>query len=233
LNLSNTSGLIAQRMAVTPPATVVTWSDITTINHDKAWNVLRRLERENLLVLFARALRFVPPVNFEVIFGDHAHPDEIGDAVPVERTALPDAVREFVEAARRSEFYEEFVVSSHNCTETSRGTQAFQAQLDLLFDRCMEEASGSDAGDVVEAYDLLFELLREIDRFDRDDIVFFADEGGVWPFNINWKRVLPPFLRSLASVLPRADFERRAQAVIEELADPWERAELQQAARGA
>lgn len=220
-------------MAATPPATVVTWSDITTINHDKTWHVLRRLEREHLLVLFARALRFVPPMNLGLIFRDHAHPHEIGEAVSVERTPLPDAVREFVEAARRSEFYEDFVVSSHNCSERSGGTQAFEAQLDLLFDRCMEEASGGDAGDVVEAYDLLFELLREIDRFDRDDIVFFADEGGVWQFNINWKRVLPPYVRSLARVLPRVEFQRRAQAVIEEFADPWQRAELQQAARGA
>jgi hypothetical protein len=220
-------------MAVTPPATVVTWSDITTINHDKTWNVLRRLEREHLLLLFARALRFVPPANLAVIFRDHAHPHEIGDAAPVERTALPDAVREFVGAARRSEFYEDFVVSSHNCTDTSGGTQTFEAQLDLLFDRCIEEASGGDAGEVVEAYDLLFELLREIDRFDRDDIVFFADEGGVWQFNINWKRILPPYVRSLARALPRAEFERRAQAVIEEFADPWDRTELQRTARGA
>lgn len=220
-------------MAATPPATVVTWSDITTINHDKAWNVLRRLEREHLLVLFARALRFVPPVNLGAIFRDHAHPHEIGDAVPVERTALPDAVREFVEAARRSEFYEDFVVSSHNCTDTSGGTQAFEAQLDLLFDRCMEEASSGDAGDVVRPT-ICCSICSGRSIVSTVTTSFSSPtRAGCGSSISTGSEYCPPYVRSLARVLPRAEFERRAQAVLEEFADPWERVELQQAARGA
>jgi hypothetical protein len=84
--------------------------------------------------------------------------------------------------------------------------------------------------EVVQAYELLFDVLREIDRFDRDDIVFFADEGCVWQFSINWKRVLPPYIRCLAKVVPRAAFERRAEAVIEEFADEWQRGEVRRVA---
>lgn len=209
-------------MLVQPPPTP-TWADITAINHDKAWNVLRRLDREPLLVLFARALRFVPPGKLEAMFGDHAHPHEIGDIAPVKRPPLLDAVREFVESARRSEFYEEFRVDSQTCSDKSGGTQTFEARLDLLFDRCIEEAVSGEPTEVVYAYELLFDLLREIDRFDRDDIVFFADEGGVGQFSTNWKRVLPPYIRCLAKLVPREEFERRAEAVIEAFVDPWER----------
>lgn len=213
-------------MPTSPATNTIAWSDITAINHEKTWNVLRRLEREDLLVLFARALRFVPPTKLETIFRDHAHPHEIGDVEPTVRPPVLDVVREFVEAARRSEFYEDFRVNSHNCTEKSGATQTFEAQLDLLFDRCVEEAVSGEPADVVTAYELLFDLLREIDRFERDDIVFFANEGGVWQFSISWKRVMPPYIHCLAKVTDRAEFELRAEAVIEEFVDPWHRGEV-------
>jgi hypothetical protein len=76
----------------------------------------------------------------ESIFGDHAHPHEIGDAGGQEPKPLLETVSEFTEAALRGEFYEDFLVNSHNCTEKSGKTQVFEAQLDLLFDRCIEEA---------------------------------------------------------------------------------------------
>jgi hypothetical protein len=158
-----------------------TWSDITSVNHEKAWDVLRRLERDQLLVLFARTLRFVPADCLEQIFQEHAHPHEVGDVHQVERRPLVEAVRAFVEAALRGDYYLAFPFNSHNCTDESGGTQTFEAQLDLLFDRCVDEATGAESAQVVTAYELLFDLLREIDKFEKD-IVFFADEGGVWQF---------------------------------------------------
>lgn len=204
------------------------WSDIAQVNHEKAWQLLRRLGREHLLMLFARTLRFVPVTRLEQIFGDHAHPDEIGDTQRAERQPLVDAVREFVGAALAGAFYEDFRVNSHNYTDKSGGTQTFEAQLDLLFDRCVEEARDAQPAEVVTAYELLFELLREIDRFERDDIVFFADEGGVWQFNLNWKWILPPYVACLAKVADREQFERRVEAVIDEFADQWQQGEIRQ-----
>lgn len=190
--------------------------------------MLCRLEREHLLVLFARTLRFAPLSCLE-LFGDHAHPHEIGDTQLSEPRPLVDAAREFVEAALAGAFYEDFRVNSHNCTDKSGGTQMFEAQLDLLFDRCVEEASGPQPAQVVTAYELLFQLLRQIDRFERDDIVFFADEGGVWQFTLNWTRILPPYVACLAKVTDREQFERKAETVIEEFADPWQRPEIRRA----
>jgi len=79
---------------------------------------------------------------------------------------------------------------------------------------------------VVEAYELLLGLLREIDTFERD-IVFFADEAGVWQFGINWIRILPSYFRCLARTVNAEELERRGRVAIHEFArlDP-ERAEL-------
>jgi hypothetical protein len=207
------------------PLSTFTWSDITDVNHEKAWQVLRRLEREQLLVLFSRALRFVPPSCLEDVFRDHAYPHEIGESEPVKRQPLIEAAREFVENALDGAFYEDFRVNSHNCADKSGGTQMFEAKLDLLFDRCVEDGARGEPAEIVAGYELLLGLLREIDKFEKD-IVFFADEGGVWQFHVNWKRILPPYLTCLAKVTEQREFERRAEAVIEEFVDPWQRSEV-------
>jgi hypothetical protein len=210
------------------PPNAPTWSDIAAVNLEKSWEVLRRLEREQLLVLLARCLRFVPASCLEQVFRDHAHPYEIGDVNHVKRPPLGEATREFVEAAQAGAFYLDFRINSHNCTSKSGGTQEFEAKLDLLFDRCVEEATSSEPADVVLAYELLFDLLREIDKFEKD-IVFFADEGGIWQFNLNWKWILPPYMRCLSKTLGREELERRVEAVLEEFVGAWQRAGLRQA----
>jgi hypothetical protein len=61
------------------PSSELTWTRISSINHEKAWHVLCRLEPAELLVLFSRALRFVPPENLGAVFRDHAQPHELGE----------------------------------------------------------------------------------------------------------------------------------------------------------
>jgi hypothetical protein len=136
---------------------------------------------------------------------------------------LRDAVQEFTEAALRGEFFEEFRVNTGNCTSKSGGTQEFGARLDLLLDRCVAEADALDPAEVCRVYELLFDLLREIDRFERD-IVFWADEGGTWNFMIPWKRVLAPYFQCLAKTASRAAFAKRAKAVIDDLVDECDKA---------
>ncbi len=112
----------------------------------------------------------------------------------------------------------------HNSTEKSGKAQEFEARLQVLLDRCSDEVATGYPVEVCSSYELLFELLRAIDRWDRD-IAFFADEGGVWQFGINWRRVLPAYLRCLAKVVGAAEFGRRASAVIEDFGQA-ERGEL-------
>jgi len=175
----------------------------------------------------ARALKVVPVEALGSVFDGYAHPHEVGAAEPLpsppERTPLLTAVREFTEAALRGEYFEDFQVNSRNCTAKSGGTQEFGAQLDLLLDRCVAEADTLEPSEVCSAYELLFDLLREIDRFERD-IVFWADEGGTWNFMIQWTRVLPPYFRCLTKVMSPAELERRARVVLDEVVDDCDKA---------
>lgn len=75
------------------------------------------------------------------------------------------------------ELYEDFAVNWRNSSSKSGGTHEFETRLDLFFDRCIEEAATGDPAEVCASYELIFDLLRQIDTFDRD-IVFWADEGG-------------------------------------------------------
>ena len=106
---------------------------INHLDHDRAWKVLCRLEREGLLILMARALKVVPVEALGSVFSQYAHPHELGDAELPEPTPLLATIREFTEAALRGEYFEDFQVNSRNCTAKSGGTQEFGARLDLRF----------------------------------------------------------------------------------------------------
>lgn len=211
-------------MTTQPIAHTPTWSELTVINHDKAWKVLCRLDRGDLILLFARALKSTKPNDLESIFADYARPNEVGDVEMQAPKPLLEATRDFTAAAMRGEFYEEFRVHWRNSSEKSGKTQEFEARLQVLLDRCSDEVATGYPVEVCSSYELLFDLLRAIEKWDRD-IVFFADEGGVWQFGINWRAVLPGYLRCLAKAVGAAEFGRRASAVIEDFGQA-ERGEL-------
>jgi hypothetical protein len=102
-------GFISSTPMTTPSSPYTpTWDQLTSINHERAWKVLTRLDRDDLLTLFARALRHVEPRHLESIFSDYARPDEVGDVQSQPRQPLIEATGEFTEAAMRGEFYEDF-----------------------------------------------------------------------------------------------------------------------------
>ena len=184
-----------------PTASEPAWSQLTAINHEKAFGVLTRLDRGDLLTILAKLLRRLQPGDLESAFSGYAHPHELGDVDPQPRRTLLEATREFAEAAMRGAYYEAFAVNWRNSTQESGGTQEFEARLDLLFGRCIEESTTGDPSEVCASYELLFELLRAIEKWDRD-ILFWADEGGIWQFHIQWSRVLPPYFRCLRATAP-------------------------------
>ena len=90
----------------------------------------------------------------EAVFGQHAHPHQVGDVEEPETTALLQQVRDFVESALRGDFYQDFFVNSRNCTDKSAKTQEFGARLDLIFDRLIAEANRTVATEICTAYEL-------------------------------------------------------------------------------
>lgn len=105
-------------------------------------------------------------------------------------SSLLDEVRSFCTASLAGAYYEGFRVDARNFMSHSRGTAAFIAQGHRLLRLLCHAADQGDLRDAREGFGLIFELLREIDRFERD-ILFFADEAGAWQLAVHWGAVLP------------------------------------------
>src|SRR4051812_2871811 len=115
-----------------PTASEPTWAQLTAINHEKAFSVLTRLDRGDLLTILAKLLRRLQPGDLESAFSGYAHPHELGDVDPQPGPTLLEATREFTEAAMRGAYYEAFAVNWRNSTQQSGGTQEFEVRLELL-----------------------------------------------------------------------------------------------------
>ena len=139
------------------------------------------------------------------------------DRTTAPRPALLDAVKGFHAASLRGEYYEDFDVNSKNFMDKSQGTQLWIAECHRLLDLCIEaEGKGRHAA-AREAFELIFDLLRQIDEC-RDNIIFFADEGGSWQVCIEWRTVLPAWFRCLASKASATEYASAVRTTVEEFA---------------
>jgi hypothetical protein len=95
--------------------------------------------------------------------------------------------------------------------DASTGTRSFIADCKRLFVRAVSESADGDPVEVPFAFDTLVALLRHIDE-GRDDVVFFADEGGSWQVGVDWKTVFPSWFSCLAKT---AEPQAFAQVVVD------------------
>ena len=102
--------------------------------------------------------------------------------------------------------------------DQSRGTINFIAEHRRLTNLCIKESSTSEPGQLCQAFELLFNLLEEIDEC-RDDIIFFADEGGAWQVGIDWDQVLPRYFNVLATVAKPKEYAQAVVAIVKSHAD--------------
>jgi hypothetical protein len=158
------------------------------------------------------AIDLVPYETLEALVGDFIQvplldEGQAGDA------SLLDEVRKFCEASLRGDYFASFDVSSKNCMDQSRGTEAFIAEFDRLLRRCLGESAGLPAATAREAFEQIFAVLRRIDE-DPDSIVFFADEAGSWQIPVDWRAVLPVYFRCLAEDTSGEAFARAVDGAI-------------------
>lgn len=178
--------------------------DINSLRND-----IRQLDTEDLLNLLDRAIELIPQEELsEFIEGyfdlDTYIVDEVHDQ------PLLKAVQDFHNRSLTGYYYEDFAVNSKNYMDQSRGTMNFIAEFWLLTNRCINECTEGNPNETRQAFDLLFNLLEEIDEC-RDDIIFFADEGGSWQVGMDWNQVLPCYFKVLAAV---ANAKEYAQLVV-------------------
>lgn len=120
----------------------------------------------------------------------------------------------FREASLRGDYYEAFAVNWKNSTEKSGGTETWFAECERLLVRCAAAATKRPDREVRQAFEVLFGLLRNIDRGD-DDIVFFADEGGSWEAGVDRREVLPRCFHCLAATAQPDEYVRAVTSVVE------------------
>jgi hypothetical protein len=185
-----------------------------TVDLERLRRSLQGLSRGDLLVIAQRSVELVPTAGLPALLGDRVEMDALAD-VPTEVSSLLEEVRRFHATSMAGKYYEAFSVSGKNCTEQSRGTDAFIAEFDRLVLRCVRQADARPRPAVREAFEILFSLLRHIDEC-HDDVIFFADEGGSWSVGVPWRTVFPAYFRCLGETATGDEFARIVdQAIID------------------
>ena len=177
---------------------------------------LRGMRRGDLLIIAERAMELVPKATLKALVGDYVH---VGDLAEASATpdALLDEVQTFHVDSLAGRYFEDFAVNYRNCTEHSRGTDAFIAEFSRLLRGCIGAADSGQYEFARQAFELLFGLLRHIDEC-HDDVIFFADEGGSWQLGVDWRSVFSAYFPCLAKTAAAADFATTVDQVIEEFA---------------
>ena len=111
--------------------------------------------------------------------------------------SLLDEVHTFHAASLGGQFYEELPIHFKNTTDQSTGSDAFIAEFDRLIRHCIRAAKTAPPLAVRESFELLFDVLRCIDK-GNDDIIFFADEGGSGDVGVDWCSVFPVYFRCVS-----------------------------------
>ena len=178
---------------------------------------LRALPQGDLLRIAERAAELISNVKLTSLVGDFMQLNEI-DANALATAPLMDEVCLFHTASLGGEYYEECRGHSNNVFEKSRGTDAFIAEFDRLIRRCIRAAKTAPPLAVREAFELLFDLLRNIDK-GNDDIIFFADEGGSGDVGVDWDSVFPVYFRCVSYTAAAHVFAQAVDQVIRDFND--------------
>ena len=186
----------------------------------------RSLRKDALLELLDRALTLLPSDQWPILLDGCSH---LPQAAP--EISLLDETREFVRASQRRDYFDDFEVNSKTWRDVSAGTKNWLRTCERLLTRCAKEAQRETAAETLEAFELLFSLLRYIDD-GHDDMIFFADEGGSWQVGVDWVKTLPAYFACLAACSEPDDYACKAEKAIREL-DDYHRARLLRSAKRA
>ena len=164
-----------------------------------------------------RAAELTSKIKLKSLLGDFMSLNEV-DATASAFASLIDDVRQFHAASVGGEYHEECRGHSNNVYEKSRGTDAFIAEFNRLTRQCIRAAKTAPPLAVREVFELLFDLLRRIDK-GNDDIIFFVDEGGSWAIGVDWRAVFPVYFRCVSQTAAARVFAQVVDQVIRDFAD--------------
>ena len=124
---------------------------------------LRALPRGALLMIAERAAELISNAKLKTLLDDFCPINEI-ETASLTPTPLFDDVRLFHAASLGGQFYEELPIHFKNTTDQSTNSDAFIAEFDRFIRHSIRAAKTAPSLAVREAFELLFELLRQIDK---------------------------------------------------------------------
>lgn len=184
------------------------------LDRDKVRAAIRTLPAEYVRSMLADAVELLPPARLHAVARQYLDLRRLRPDSKKARANLLADVKAFEHASLAGDFYESFDVNSKNFMEQSRGTTHWIAEFRRLLGRCVTQAQKGNAADTCQAFGILFGLLDRLDE-GRDDIVFFADEGGAWLVGVDWKTVLPPWFKVLSATAQADEYTRRITGLLE------------------
>ena len=190
---------------------------------------LRRLTKEHLVQLAVRAVTAAGAAKLPALLDGFLDVRALAAKEPSAKQLLAQ-VRAFHAATIAGDFYDSFDVDSQSFSERSDGTEVWIEDCLGHLEACTAAAERGSPALAREAFELLFDLLRRLDR--GEEVVFFADEGGAWQVGVDWRAVLPGYVRCLAAGCDPASYATAVDGVIGDFAD-YDRPALLTAARAA
>jgi hypothetical protein len=155
------------------------------IDRHKLLAAIRRLPDESSSYFLNRAIELLPTSKLAQLVEGYFAIEEISADGRSRGHSLLAEVREFQRSSLDSEYYESFDVNSKNCSQQSKGTSFWIGECNRFLDRCVDQTKKGKPAEALEAFEIIFDLLRHIDDCE-DDVIFFADEGGSWQVGVDW-----------------------------------------------
>ena len=202
-----------------------------TIDRAKLRVAIRKLGDEYVYFMLDEALEMLPDAKLAKLVGQYLDVKRLqGDEN--NKRDLFEQLAEFERANLAREFYDSFRVDSKNFMQKSNGTRAWIAECRRLLDQLVDASKKGDPVKVGTGFETIFNLLHRIDE-GRDDLLFFADEGGSWQVGIDWEKVFPAWFQCLSRTASPDEYGRLVVAAIDDLDQADRRDHLEAARRPA
>lgn len=178
---------------------------------------LREMSHQYIFAMLDEAVGLLPKAKLEFLVRRYVSQERMQKEVPTSkiRPTLRAEVGDFVERSRRGDYSESFNVNSKNCTEQSNGATAWIEDCNRLLDRCVARAKAKRGrSEAQEAIESLFDII-DLAASCEVEVVFFADEGGLWSFGIDWRTVIEAWVTCAAHVeVDDGEIEARSTKVL-------------------
>jgi hypothetical protein len=185
-----------------------------TIDRATIRAAMRRFRHEDIYYILGEALEILPLSKAAKLIKGYIDLSQFRNDDRKPKNLLEE-IREFRQSSLRGDYYESFDVNWKNSTEKSIGTCAWIFEFNRLIKCCATAAKKDNKHETRETFETCFGLLRQIDEC-KDDVIFFADEGGSWQVGVDWDKIFPAYFSCLAATAPPQEYASQVVSIVDE-----------------